>query len=324
MLPRVKKANRRMRIMKNPLGSLAVLALALALPPIAAHGQCCGDCNADSSVTVDEVLTAVNFALAGCSAEGPPAVIVRPLEEISADGPPAVTVITDTHATVLFESAVPLVCSVTYGKTLAYGMLSTDLDMNGTGHTDHQPLLFDLEADTEYQLRVQGTAADGTIYVGDNLSFRSAAAREPAGTNLASLDAGAQVVGVSSNFGGTGNNGTWGADKALDGSAATAWASFGDGNDAFIEIRLAEPARLSSVHVWTRIMVDGSSQIFSFILTVDGDQVLGPFNLPDALQAYAFDVDVTATSLRLDVVDSSGGNTGLVEFAAFGTPVSSL
>jgi len=28
-----------------------------------------------------------------------------------------------------------------------------------------------------------------------------------------------------------------------------------------------------------------------------------------------------AHSLRLDVVDSSGGNTGLVEFAAYGTPL---
>jgi len=30
---------------------------------------------------------------------------------------------------------------------------------------------------------------------------------------------------------------------------------------------------------------------------------------------------VTAQSLRLDVVESSGGNTGLVEFAAYGTLV---
>jgi hypothetical protein len=308
--------------MRCRLGPLALFALTVGMPPGAAGAPCCGDCNADSTVTVDEVLTTVNFALAGCSAAGPPAVVVRPLEEVSADGPPVVTAITDTHATVLFESTVPLVCSVTYGKTLAYGVLSTDLDMNGTGHVSHQPLLFDLEADTEYQLRVQGTAADGTIYVGDNLTFRSAEAQEPGGTNFAALADGAQIIDVSSNFGGSDNDGPWGANKAVDESAATAWASFGDGNDAFIEIQLAQRANLSSVQVWTRVMADGSSQILSFTLTVDGGQVLGPFDLPDARQAYAFDVDVTATLLRLDVVDSTGGNTGLVEFAAYGTPAS--
>jgi hypothetical protein len=32
-------------------------------------------------------------------------------------------------------------------------------------------------------------------------------------------------------------------------------------------------------------------------------------------------VDVVTTSLRLDVHRSTGGNTGLVEFATYGTPV---
>ena len=31
--------------------------------------------------------------------------------------------------------------------------------------------------------------------------------------------------------------------------------------------------------------------------------------------------DATGVSLRLDVVDSSGDNTGLIELAAYGTPV---
>jgi hypothetical protein len=279
------ETNLRKRMMGRLLGPLAVLATTVTLSSVGAEAQCCGDCNADRTVTVDEVLTTVNFALAGCSAEGPPAVVVRPLEEVSVDGLPTVTAI------------------------------------NGTGHTDHHPLLYDLEADTDYQFRVQGTAADGTIYVGDNISFRSAESPVPGETDLASLEAGAQVVDVSSNFGGTDNDGTWGANKALDGSAATAWASFGDGNDAFVEVQLAAPAMLSSIEVWTRLMADGSSQIFAFTVTVDGTQVLGPFSLPDALRAYAFDVDVRATSLRLDVVDSSGGNTGLIEFAAYGTPV---
>ena len=41
--------------------------------------------------------------------------------------------------------------------------------------------------------------------------------------------------------------------------------------------------------------------------------------MADAVQAYRSDIDVTSSSLRFDVVSSNGGNTGLVEFAAFGT-----
>jgi hypothetical protein len=76
-----------------------------------------------------------------------------------------------------------------------------------------------------------------------------------------------------------------------------------------------------AVEVWTRSMSDGTAQIFSFTITTDSGEVLGPFSLEDAGQAYRFDVDAVARTLRLDVVDSSGGNTGLIEFAVFGVPV---
>ena len=68
-------------------------------------------------------------------------------------------------------------------------------------------------------------------------------------------------------------------------------------------------------------MSNNTAQIFSFTLTTDSGEVLGPFTIDDAEQSYRFEVDVDANSLRLDVVDSSGGNTGLIEFSAYGTPV---
>jgi hypothetical protein len=49
----------------------------------------------------------------------------------------------------------------------------------------------------------------------------------------------------------------------------------------------------------------------------DKDEVLGPYESPDASKPHRFDIDVTAKSLRLDVVSSNGGNVGLVEFAAY-------
>jgi hypothetical protein len=246
---------------------------------------------------------------------------VRALDGVSDAGPPQIVDITAGDAVLLFQSSIPLACSVVYGETTAYGQISVDQDMAGGAHTDHHPILSSLEPDTEYHYRVQGAAADGTLYVGEDGTFRTLPAQGGGEINLASLEAGAQVIAVSSNFGGAANDETWGANQAIDGDRATAWSSAGDGDEAFIEIELARPAELHAVEVWTRLMSDGSAQIFSFTLTTESGEVLGPFTLQDAAQAYRFDVGVTARSLRLDVVDSSGGNTGLVEFAAYGTPV---
>jgi len=246
---------------------------------------------------------------------------IRSLEEVSAGGPPRIVDITDTDAVLIFESSIPLACSVVYGKTTAYGQVSVDQDMNGGAHTDHHPLLLGLEPDTEYHYLVQGAAADGALYVGEDGIFRTLPAEEATEVNLASLEAGARVVAVSSNFGGAANDESWGANSAIDGNRGTAWSSNGDGNDAFLEIELAEPAKVYAVEVWTRSMSDGTAQVLAFTLTTDTGDVLGPFELADATEPYRFEVDVAARSLRLDVVDSSGGNTGLVEFAVYGTSV---
>jgi hypothetical protein len=246
---------------------------------------------------------------------------VRSIEEVSAGGPPQIVDITDADAVLIFDSSIPLACSIVYGTTTAYGQISVDQDMGGGAHTDHHPLLLGLEPDTEYHYRVQGAAADGTLYVGEDATFRTLPAEGRTEMNLASQEAGAKVVDVSSNFGGAANDRPWGADSALDGNRGTAWSSNGDGNGAFIQIEMAQPAQVYAVEVWTRSMSDGTAQILAFTLTTDNGEVLGPFALEDAGQAYRFDLDVLTRSLRLDVVDSTGGNTGLVEFAVYGTPV---
>ena len=246
---------------------------------------------------------------------------IRTIGEITAGTPPQIEDITDADAVLIFESSIPLACSVVYGTSTAYGRISVDQDMDGGAHSDHHPLLLGLEPDTEYHYRVQGTASDGTLYVGEDGTFGTTPAVVRPERNLASLEAGARVVGVSSNYGTGANDGLWGADMAIDGQRGTAWSSNGDGNDAFIEIELFAVAKLWAVEVWTLTMSNGTAQIFSFTITANGGDVFGPFTLEDAAQSYRFDIDVVAHSLRLDVVDSSGGNTGLVEFAAYGMPV---
>lgn len=68
-------------------------------------------------------------------------------------------------------------------------------------------------------------------------------------------------------------------------------------------------------------MSGGTAQIHAFTLTTERGEVLGPFELANAAEPYRFELDMVTQSIRLDVVDKSGGNTGLVEFAVYGTPV---
>ena len=244
---------------------------------------------------------------------------VRPVAEVSVGGPPRIVDISAVSAVLRFESSVPLACSVVYGKTTTYGQISVDQHMGAGAHTEHTPLLSGLEPDTEHHYRVQGAAADGTLYVGEGATFRTLPGGERSGVKVAALAAGARVAAVSSSFGGAANDEAWGGNSAIDGNPGTAWSSDGDGDEAFIEIELAGPARLQAVEIWTRSMAEGSAQIFAFTLTADGER-LGPFTLEDADQAYRFEVDVLGETLLLDVVDSSGGNTGLIELSAYGRP----
>jgi hypothetical protein len=246
---------------------------------------------------------------------------IQSIEAITASGPPQIVDITDSHATLIFESSIPLACSVIYGETTEYGLVAVDSDMAGGAHSDHHPLMTGLKPDTEYHFRVQGTAVDGTLYRSEDLTFRTPPADENAEVNLASLEQGGRVIAVSSNFGGAGNDETWGAGSAIDGNPGTEWSSSGDGDEAFIEIELADRANVESVEIWTRAMSDGTAEIFSFTLTTDSGEILGPFELSDSTQAYQFEMNVVAETLRLDVVESSGGNTGLVEFIVYGKPV---
>ena len=53
-------------------------------------------------------------------------------------------------------------------------------------------------------------------------------------------------------------------------------------------------------------------------MVTENGEVFGPFELPDADSAHEFEVSIVAKSLRFEVVDSNGGNTGFVEIEAYG------
>ena len=253
---------------------------------------------------------------AGQSAKAPE-LTIRPIEDVFTDGPPRIADLSEQDGTLLFVSSVPLACSVVYGETPAFGQIAVDQDMAGGAHTNHHPAIAGLKPDTLYYYRVQGTAADGTLYASSVMTFRTPKAAATGPLNLASLEAGGRIVAVSSNFGGGSNDGSWGANSAIDGRRTTEWSTDDDGDGGYVEIALAREARLAAIEVWSRSMSNNTAQIFKFTITTDKGEVLGPFELPDASKPYRFAIDVTAKSLRLDVVTSNGGNVGLVEFAAY-------
>jgi hypothetical protein len=212
----------------------------------------------------------------------------------------------DGTATLAITTTVPVACSIVYGTTPRFGSLAVDLDMNGGTHTDHNP--------------VQGVDDFGVIYLSEVMTFTTPPLQAVENTNLASPELGAEIVGYSSAFGGADLEERWGVLSAVDGSRNSAWSSDGDGDEAWIEIRLAQRSQVNQIEYWSRSMSDGSSQVFEFTVTTDDGTVYGPFIVPDADQTYSFDVDFETASLRFDVVSSSGGNTGAVEFGVYGSP----
>ncbi len=240
-------------------------------------------------------------------------VVIAPLSEIARDGPPKLENVTQTGAKVTFHSKIPLATMVVFGETRDYGKLAKSVSTDTLTSRKHVAELTGLEPNTLYYYRVQGIAADGTIYVGRSMAFRTLR-KETDLTGLVPVPM--QVVAVSSNYGRAANNDPWGADSAVDGDETTAWASHGDGDAAFLEVDLGALKQIDAVDVRSREMADGSARIIRFRIVTETGQEFGPFTLPDARKAYRFPIGVKARRLRFEALESTGGNTGLVTFSA--------
>jgi hypothetical protein len=225
----------------------------------------------------------------------------------------------DGTATLPIHTSVPVACSVVYGTTPEFGSLSTDLDMAGGTHSDHNPLLTGLEPETEYFFRAQGVDDNGVVYLSDVMTFTTPPVDTSVTENLASPAMGAEIVGYSSAFGGAGIGDRWGAAAAFDDNPNSEWSSAGDGNEAWVEVKLDRRARVDSVEFQSRSMSDGSAITLAFTITTDDGEVLGPFTLPDADSSYDFDVSFEAETLRIDLMETTGGNTGIVDVAVYGS-----
>lgn len=246
---------------------------------------------------------------------------IRPLDRLPGGitAGPSVESIADTSAVITLRTVAPAFCQVNYGPTAQYGQMRR-MTMSGP-MTDHRILLPGLRPDTLYYFRLTAVDVQARIYQSPDLTFKTlpAISNRPRGQNVASITAGATIAGVSSNYGGEGNSGTYGANHAIDEDPSTEWSSNGDGDQAWIEVALAKPYHLTAIGFWTRTM-GSSAQIRQFELIADGKTKLGPFTLPNATGINYFPVDVTANRLRFQVLRSSGGNTGAVEIEALTAP----
>ena len=190
--------------------------------------------------------------------------------------------------------------------------------MAGGAHTDHSPLLVGLEPETTYYFRVQGVDASGMVYLSEVMTFTTPPEDTSVIENLASPVLGAEIIGYSSAFGDAAPSDSWGIANAFDDNSNTAWSSAGDGNTAWVEIKLAQPARITAVSFHSRSMADGSAITQAFTVTTETGQVLGPFSLPDASQPHQFEVAFEAQTLKFELMDTTGGNTGAVDIVVYG------
>ncbi len=212
----------------------------------------------------------------------------------------------------------PMICAIVWGETEAFGRFNNSLAMNGTGIVQHDVFLPDAEPGVEYVFRVQGTTADGRQFRSEQGTFTIPALDDPAagageavGENLA---IGATVVETSSVFGPG-----WEGENAVDGDTGTEWSTAGDGDGGYIVVDLGEPREVGAVAFLTRSMLDGSAVTEQFTVTIDGGEIIGPFDAGTPDEPRPAETAFTGQVLRFDVETSTGGNVGAVEIQVFGS-----
>jgi len=231
--------------------------------------------------------------------------------------------LTHVRGVVRFETSIPTTCAVVWGTTEdELDNVSVDPDMaEGELSADHNVPLEDLSPSTTYYWRGY-VEVDDQSATSELQSFTTlpGPGTGPELENVALPSAGTTVVGVSSNFGGGANDSTWGVDHAIDGMMSTEWATNGDGDDAWFELDLGEMREISHVGFRSRKMTDGTSIISGFQLvtraSADGPETtLGPFDAADPDERYEFELESPTTMrfVRLEAVQTTGGNTGVKE-----------
>lgn len=182
----------------------------------------------------------------------------------------------------------------------------------------HEISMPGLQSDSKYYSETIAIDETGELIRSELISFETPdVAEEDFGENYALLEKGADISGVSSNFGDD-ISGSFGALNAIDGDPGTEWSSQAEGDNAWIEIELAETIEVTGFGFWSRTMGDTGEIRVIRVLDASGE-ILGEFEIPDAEQLYNFSLNpVQSQRLRFEVVASTGGNTGAREIRIYG------
>lgn len=216
-------------------------------------------------------------------------------------------------AVLRLTTSLDVACAVSYGPTAELGMIATDSDMAGGGHTDHHPVLPGLITDVSYFYQVSAIGPDGGLYQSSIMQFTyegvpgDVETVAPPAPNVAGL---ARVSDASSQY-----SDAYAANYAIDGDPATEWSTAGDGDNAYIVLEFGEEMQIAGVGFRTRSMTDGTSITTSFTVVVDGKSY-GPFNAGPGLSVGL--LDAVGTKVRIEVETSTGGNTGAIEIEVYG------
>jgi hypothetical protein len=241
---------------------------------------------------------------------------VRPFAEVQASELVFEADPTDPHRGIFrVTTTEPMICAIVWGEDETFGRLNNSLSMNGTGITQHDVVLPDVQPGVEYRYVVQGTTADGTLYRSPVGSFRIEPLAAPPTTvdRGEDLALGATVVDVSSEF-----SADFAAELAIDGDTSTEWATAGDGDEGFITIDLGTEHHVVGVEFVTRSMADGTARTGTFTVIVDDGDTSEPFPASTVAEPHVAAVDAVGRRLRFDVSDSTGGNVGAVEIRVYG------
>jgi hypothetical protein len=254
------------------------------------------------------VILALALLTAACTSSDTTGTEVGDFSEIQSGEVSITPDASGTTATLTVATNIDAVCAVAYGPTEVLGSLSTDQDMGGGAHDDHQAIMTGLNPETTYQYRLQGVGIDGRLYSSDLMTFTTPPAAESGapGPNVAVDGA---VVDYSSQF-----SDAFAALNAIDGDLGTEWSSRGDGDDSYLD--LGQPVEIVGVGFHTREMSDGTAVANTFTVTIDGD-THGPFPAGPGLAMG--DVSAVGQVIRFDVDTSTGGNTGAIEVEIYGT-----
>jgi hypothetical protein len=213
-------------------------------------------------------------------------------------------------------TGVPMICAIVWGPDATFGRFNNSLSMNGTGITQHDVSLPNVDPGATYTYVIEGVTADGSLYRSTVASFIIPAGNAPPtpsveapGTNIAPQ---ATAVSASSAF-----SPAFAARNAIDNDLSTEWATAGDGDNATITIDLGHASEIKGAEFVTRSMADGSAIASTYTVSVDGADALGPFPASTLAKARPATFTARGQIVTVKITHSSGGNVGAAEIRVF-------